>query len=373
MTSHNEGGGHMASKSRLLMMCFCVMLAKFGCGGQTGVVMGKIQYDELGKKLLVGNKAVEFREILPGTYYVGRKNVCVVKKEFDDPAIVKIMPGILMSAMEIDQYTWECVMRENPSIQRDVSLPVHNLSLAEAIRFCARLQTFVEPNFIVRLPTSAEWQVACKAGAADDYGVVDISGKSINYFACPTSNPHLCMPWHHRNCIIKSGLLSKNPWGFYDMHGNVEEYVLDESSIMDIDGMKVSKAKGGWYSLNKRAISASAIEWNPMSRNSVVGLRLVIHKASNDQSSPEEGSVYSVARKERVYSRVNEVKHGMSTEEIMTILGQPDGKLFCPKGTLQYSFLDDNNKRSGFHVLFNENGFVCKVDMSPSHCYFCPE
>jgi formylglycine-generating enzyme required for sulfatase activity/mono/diheme cytochrome c family protein len=101
-----------------------------------------------------------------------------------------------------------------------------------------------------RLPTEAEWEYACRAGSSTAYHFGD-DVKELDKYA-----------WHYANCNFKYqpvGQKLPNPWGLYDMHGNVCEWVLDSYD-------KGYYAKGGASNpLNTPATStdtpSAEIEW----------------------------------------------------------------------------------------------------------------
>jgi len=106
---------------------------------------------------------------------------------------------------------------EDPSLgMGKEGFPVVNISPYAALTFCKWLSTVT--GHLYRLPTEAEWEYACRAGSktAFHFGE-DIS--QLDDYAVYFDNSN--------GQYAKVGTKKANPWGLYDMHGNVAEWTLD--------------------------------------------------------------------------------------------------------------------------------------------------
>lgn len=98
----------------------------------------------------------------------------------------------------------------------DGSLPVGNVTVLGASQFCKWLSALTGNYY--RLPTEAEWEYAARAGSSGPYFFSDIQ----NLEDCA---------WFEKNSggsYHEVGQKEPNPWGLYDMYGNVAEWTLDQ-------------------------------------------------------------------------------------------------------------------------------------------------
>ena len=146
---------------------------------------------------------------------------------------IKLTKPFWVSQHEITQLQWEQITGSNPaSIQGNAHFPVDNLSYSEAIKFCQRLNAFAKKKrqlptgYAYRLLTDAEWEYVCRAGETDSFSV-----ENDGFWHREVSEPR-----YHA-----VGSSSPNPFGIYDMHGNVEEFTLDQyvRRSSDAEGVEI--------------------------------------------------------------------------------------------------------------------------------------
>ena len=125
---------------------------------------------------------------------------------------VRIAEPFYLGKCEVTQTQWKAVMGNTPSDVKGDNLPVTNVSWDDCRQFCRKLSE--RGGRQIRLPTEAEWEYACRAGTTTAYSfgnslvrLGDYGGPGKGTYPVGTRKP--------------------NPWGLYDVHGNVWEWCAD--------------------------------------------------------------------------------------------------------------------------------------------------
>ena len=133
---------------------------------------------------------------------------------------VAIGQAFWMGKVEVTQAQWMAVMGTNPSKFKGDDRPVDSVSWNDAVTFLRTLNQRLgrEEGVAFRLPTEAEWEYACRTGTTTNYSFSDAGWNLVNY------------AWFDDNSSSSThpvGQLRPNPWGLFDMYGNVAEWCQD--------------------------------------------------------------------------------------------------------------------------------------------------
>ena len=211
-----------------------------------------------------------FRWIVPGTFLMGSSEKEPDRFEDEIQHPVTLTQGFWLADSACTQALWQALMGSNPShFQGLHDNPVDQVSWDDVQHFLQVLNERL-PDLEARLPTEAEWEYACRAGTTTLFSFGDnITPEQVNYAGDKT------IP-------VKS--LPSNPWGLYEMHGNVWEWCADwygdYPTVAVVDpSMKQERRVlrgGSWYSSAWWARSASRNWSKPDFRRDLIGFRLAL-------------------------------------------------------------------------------------------------
>lgn len=125
--------------------------------------------------------------------------------------------GFWMGKYEVRRSEWRQVMGEASNDDaKDGELPMSGITWEQAEEFAQRLSRLSEGKNRFRLPTEAEWEYACRAGAPKDIDPLagNLAGFARHEFSHGSPQP--------------AGQLRPNDWGLHDVLGNVWEWVADD-------------------------------------------------------------------------------------------------------------------------------------------------
>lgn len=187
---------------------------------------------------------------------------------------VTIAQEFHLGLYEVTQEQYEKVMGTNPShFDGDEQRPVEMVCWDDAVEFCRKLSELPEEKVaghIYRLPTEAEWEYACRAGTTTQYSFGDDASK-LGEFAWYKDSQSRTHP---------VGQKKSNPWGLYDMHGNVLEWCSDEEATARGGSGRVFRG-GCWRYIAEACRSSFRGKYLPSRRSFTLGFRVALEPSGN--------------------------------------------------------------------------------------------
>jgi uncharacterized protein (TIGR02996 family) len=238
---------------------------------------------------LVNSVGMELVRIPAGSYLMGSPEGEASRLE--DEGIqheVEITRPFYLGAFLVTQQQYQQVMNRNPSDfgqgdQHSPSMPVENVSHAEAREFCDRLgqlpgEEVFRRNY--RLATEAEWEWACRAGGLSGQAYAFGSSFRQGWIHCTSNKPDIRNP-------LPVGSFPPNDWGLYDMHGNCWDWCNDwysdsyyqasprENPQGPAAGDRLVLRGGSWFNASTLCRSASRFGTTPSGSN-CIGFRVAL-------------------------------------------------------------------------------------------------
>lgn len=221
---------------------------------------------------------IKFLRIEPGCFQMGNDKAPTERTMMEAPSHrVCIEKPYYLGETEVTQKQWEDVMQANPSKVKAEDRPVDRVSWEDVQEFIARLNEKAGGKAF-RLPTEAEWEYAARAGSDDDYSFGN-NDKDLSKYA-----------WFgnlgYKGSSHEVATKLPNEWGFFDMHGNVWEWVQDwydsefykNSPENNPTGPKTGKYRiyrgGSWVGKAVNLRSSVRFSALPVTRTHDLGFRL---------------------------------------------------------------------------------------------------
>lgn len=198
---------------------------------------GEDQYGLFADLQLAGKTKKEvrqrFRWIAPGEFMMGSPDNEPERLSREDYHEVRLTKGYWLADTALTQAVWQGIMGKNPAHFQDDELnPVETVSWNEAQEFLTELNRRVqetggaEEGMFFCLPTEAEWEHACRAGTETPFSFGEnITPEQVNYDGNYPYADGKEGAYREKTIPVKS--LPPNPWGLYEMHGNVWEWCAD--------------------------------------------------------------------------------------------------------------------------------------------------
>ena len=193
---------------------------------------------------------------------------------------VTISRSFYLGVYEVTQSEYKSVIGTNPSAHKRPTNPVEQVNWKDAVEFCRTLSELPAEKAAgnrYRLPTEAEWEYACRAGTTTAFSFGD-DKTLLHQFGWFGGNSGLTR-------LHPVGMKKPNPWGLYDMHGNVWEWCHDwyaaypTADVIDPAGPTSGDVRidrgGSWHYLGRFCRSASRFRFAPAQRTSVLGFRVL--------------------------------------------------------------------------------------------------
>jgi formylglycine-generating enzyme required for sulfatase activity/uncharacterized caspase-like protein len=240
--------------------------------------------------------ALEMVSIPGGKFLMGSPESEQGRSDSESPQHSVTIQPFFMGKFAVTQAQWHIVaglpkvkidLKPDPSNFKGANRPVEGVSWHDAVEFCGRLSK--ETGHKYRLPSEAEWEYACRAGTTTPFHF----GKTITTDLANYNGNEIYgagAKGIYREQTRQVGSFPANPFGLYDMHGNVWEWCADHwydsyerapkdgSAWIDSEAVKnsIRVLRGGsWSDHPGNCRSACRLNYDATFGDSAFGFRVV--------------------------------------------------------------------------------------------------
>jgi formylglycine-generating enzyme required for sulfatase activity len=229
---------------------------------------------------------MEFVRIPKGKFTMGSPKNEVGYSDDEEEIDVQISRDFYIGRFLVTQEQYKVITGDNPSASKGNRLPVENVNWEDAVKYCAALSKKL--NLKASLPTEAQWEYACRAGTKTPFHFGSkLNGDLANCDGRIPYGTETKGAYKGETCAV--GSYPANPWGLYDMHGNVMQWCQDWfGSYKDLETKKdpvqmkpqskdIKVLRGGCWATDAIDSRSAGRCWtDPRSRTLVIGFRVCL-------------------------------------------------------------------------------------------------
>ncbi len=238
----------------------------------------------------VNSIGIKFVRIEPGSFMMGQEK----GGDWDERPVhkVNISKPFYIAVTEVTNRQYEQFEPEHRKLRGKCGMSKEDdeavvfVNWHEAVKFCKWLSKKEGKPY--RLPTEAEWEYACRAGTTTAYYTGDDLPDAYHKNQTQT--------WQPKPVSLKVATTPVNPWGLFDMHGNVEEWCYDwygpyeqgqQTDPVGRAGGDFKVTRGGSHSTKLSFLrSANRLGTLPQDKSWVIGFRIVLGELPKTKPIP---------------------------------------------------------------------------------------
>ena len=242
------------------------------------------------EKKITNKIGMSFILVEPGSFTMGSPETERFRDADESYQSVEIKTPFYLQSTEVTLAQWRAVMGKKWLGRRKGSddMPVTQVSYYDCLKYIKKLNKM--GMGVYRLPTDMEWEYSCRAGTTTAYSWGDAIDCSKAMYGNNTRKDEECTLFFKSMKIAGNGpapvqTFDPNPWGFYDMHGNVWEWCADKyvahrsgsgkKSYSPVDSDSHIRRGGSWYKYGRYLRSANRTYAHPGAKFLTTGFRLV--------------------------------------------------------------------------------------------------